>query len=130
MKISKSLATKLCAFVSATALATTAVVAFPNISKAALTDSSLETQHGDNLGKGPEASIELQTDPQTVKPGDSAVAKVKLAGEVPYPESGTWRYGKSDATAVIFEMQIDRRLIVQNADQLSFNWGGWTTSRT
>ena len=127
MKKSKNLSAKLCAVISATALATAAVVTLPSTSNAALSDPSLTRQHGDDLGRGPEASITLHTDKQKVKPGDEAVAHVELKGQVPFPESGTWRYGESDATAVIFELQVDKKLTVHNADQLAFQWGDGQT---
>ncbi|WP_070685454.1 hypothetical protein [Corynebacterium sp. HMSC059E07] len=128
MKISKTLATKTCALVSATALATAAVVALPtNESKAALTDPSLTTRHGDDLGKGPQASITLNTDKEKVHPGDDVTATVELEGKVPFPAIGQWKYGESDATAVIFELQVDRKLKVRDADQLSFNWADGQT---
>mgnify|MGYP001099233982 CR=1 FL=1 len=127
MKKSKNLSAKLCAVISATALATAAVVTLPSTSNAALSDPSLTRQHGDDLGRGPEASITLHTDKQKVKPGDEAVAHVELKGQVPFPESGTWRYGESDATAVIFELRVDKKLTVHNADQLAFQWGDGQT---
>ncbi|MDK8679055.1 LPXTG cell wall anchor domain-containing protein [Corynebacterium accolens] len=65
----------------------------------------------------------MDTDKTKVKPGDTVNAHVEVEGEAPYPESGSWTYGKSDVTAVIFVLQVDPKLTVPSVDKLNFKWG-------
>ena len=121
MRLSRNASTKAIALLSAALLAVGGII-IPAPTDAAIPDDSLTTQHGDNLGAGPEAKITLDTDKTEVKPGDTVAAHVEIEGTVPFPEVGQWRYGESDATAVIFSLQIDPRLTVNDVDKLQFKW--------
>ena len=121
MRLSRNASTKAIALLSAALLAVGGII-IPAPTDAAIPDDSLTTQHGDNLGAGPEAKITLGTDKTEVKPGDTVAAHVEIEGTVPFPEVGQWRYGESDATAVIFSLQIDPRLTVNDVDKLQFKW--------
>ena len=121
MRLSRNASTKAIALLSAALLAVGGII-IPAPTDAAVPDDSLTTQHGDNLGAGPEAKITLDTDKTEVKPGDTVAAHVEIEGTVPFPEVGQWRYGESDATAVIFSLQIDPRLTVNDVDKLQFKW--------
>ena len=121
MRLSRNASTKAIALLSAALLAVGGII-IPAPTDAAVPDDSLTTQHGDNLGAGPEAKITLGTDKTEVKPGDTVAAHVEIEGTVPFPEVGQWRYGESDATAVIFSLQIDPRLTVNDVDKLQFKW--------
>ena len=121
MRLSRNASTKAIALLSAALLAVGGII-IPAPTDAAIPDDSLTTQHGDDLGAGPEAKITLGTDKTEVKPGDTVAAHVEIEGTVPFPEVGQWRYGESDATAVIFSLQIDPRLTVNDVDKLQFKW--------
>lgn len=121
MRLSRNASTKAIALLSAALLAVGGII-IPAPTDAAIPDGSLTTQHGDDLGAGPEAKITLGTDKTEVKPGDTVAAHVEIEGTVPFPEVGQWRYGESDATAVIFSLQIDPRLTVNDVDKLQFKW--------
>ena len=121
MRLSRNASTKAIALLSAALLAVGGII-IPAPTDAAIPDGSLTTQHGDDLGAGPEAKITLGTDKTEVKPGDTVAAHVEIEGTVPFPEVGQWRYGESDATAVIFSLQIDPRLTVNDVDKLQFRW--------
>ena len=121
MRLSRNASTKAIALLSAALLAVGGII-IPAPTDAAIPDDSLTTQHGDNLGAGPEAKITLDTDKTEVKPGDTVAAHVEIEGTVPFPEVGQWRYGESDATAVVFSLQIDPRLTVNDVDKLQFKW--------
>ena len=121
MRLSRNASTKAIALLSVALLAVGGII-IPAPTDAAIPDGSLTTQHGDDLGAGPEAKITLGTDKTEVKPGDTVAAHVEIEGTVPFPEVGQWRYGESDATAVIFSLQIDPRLTVNDVDKLQFKW--------
>ncbi|VEH73734.1 protein piccolo [Corynebacterium segmentosum] len=87
-------------------------------------DESLKgPSHGDNLGHGPKtARITLDTDKTKVKPGETVNAHIEIDGTAPYPKLGKWKYGESDITAVLFELNVDPKLTVKSVDKLDFKW--------
>lgn len=96
-------------------------VAVPPVAGAYIQDDSLTTQHGDDLGRKPNASISLELADNEVRAGESTTAKIKVGSSVPFPKTAENEYGESDATAVIFSIQVDDRLEVQLGDSVESN---------
>ncbi|MDK4309940.1 LPXTG cell wall anchor domain-containing protein [Corynebacterium accolens] len=64
----------------------------------------------------------MDTDKTKVKPGETVNAHIEIEGAAPYPKSGKWKYGESDITAVLFELNVDPKLTVKSVDKLDFKW--------
>lgn len=125
MRTSRKASTKAMALLTASLLTVGgAAVVTPTSANAFIPDTSLEGQsHGDDLGHGPKtARITLDTDKTKVKPGETVNAHVEIEGTAPYPKSGKWKYGESDITAVLFELNVDPKLTVKSVDKLDFKW--------
>ncbi len=108
------------ALVSAVALATGGV-AVPQVAGAYIHDDSLSQPHGDDLGAKPATSISVSPEKVNVQPGDTFDMEVRVDSEVPYPESSAGAYGKSDATGLIVELQLDKRFTVDPSEAV-FKW--------
>lgn len=64
----------------------------------------------------------MDTDKTKVKPGETVNAHIEIDGTAPYPKSGKWKYGESDITAVLFELNVNPKLTVKSVDKLDFKW--------
>lgn len=124
MRTSRKASTKVMALLAASLLTVGgAAVVTPTSANAFIPDDQLTTSHGDKRWHGVKtARITLDTDKTKVKPGETVNAHVEVDGEAPYPESGHWKYGKSDVTAVLFALQIDPKLTVASMENLDFKW--------
>lgn len=125
MRTSRKASTKVMALLAASLLTVGgAAVVTPTSANAFIPDASLKgPSHGDNLGHGPKtARITLDTDRTKVKPGETVNAHVEIDGTAPYPKLGNWKYGESDITAVLFELNVDPKLTVKSVDKLDFKW--------
>lgn len=64
----------------------------------------------------------MDTDKTKVKPGETVNAHIEIEGAAPYPKLGEWKYGESDITAVLFELNVNPKLTVKSVDKLDFKW--------
>lgn len=124
MRTSRKASTKVMALLTASLLTVGgAAVVTPTSANAFIPDDQLTTSHGDNLGHGPKtARITLDTDKTKVKPGETVNAHIEIEGAAPYPKLGEWKYGESDITAVLFELNVNPKLTVKSVDKLDFKW--------
>lgn len=125
MRTSRKASTKVMALLAASLLTVGgAAVVTPTSANAFIPDASLKgPSHGDNLGHGPKtARITLDTDKTKVKPGETVNAHIEIDGTAPYPKLGEWKYGESDITAVLFELNVNPKLTVKSVDKLDFKW--------
>lgn len=124
MRASRKASTKVMALLTASLLTVGgAAVVTPTSANAFIPDDQLTTSHGDNLGHGPKtARITLDTDKTKVKPGETVNAHIEIEGAAPYPKLGEWKYGESDITAVLFELNVNPKLTVKSVDKLDFKW--------
>ena len=96
-------------------------VAVPPVAGAYIQDDSLSQPHGDDLGAKPATSISVSPEKVNVQPGDTFDMEVRVDSEVPHPESSAGTYGESDATALIVELQLDKRFTVDPSEAV-FKW--------
>ncbi|WJY57898.1 Serine-aspartate repeat-containing protein D precursor [Corynebacterium afermentans subsp. lipophilum] len=101
-------------------------VAVPPVAGAYIQDDSLSQPHGDDLGAKPATSISVSPEKVNVQPGDTFDMEVRVDSEVPHPESAAGAYGKSDATALIVELQLDKRFTVDPSEAV-FKWNDGQT---
>ena len=96
-------------------------VAVPQVAGAHIHDDSLSQPHGDDLGAKPATSISVSPEKVNVQPGDTFDMEVRVDSEVPHPENSAGVYGKSDATGLIVELQLDKRFTVDPSEAV-FEW--------
>lgn len=106
-------------------------VAVPQTAGAYIQDDSFETRHGDDLGRKPNASISLELADNEVRAGESTTAKIKVGSSVPFPATAKNEYGESDATALIFSIDVDDRLILDFGESVEskIQWGDGQTRK-
>ena len=91
------------------------------VAGAYIQDDSLTTRHGDDLGKKPKAFVSLDLADTEVRAGESTTATIKVDSSVPFSKTAKNEYGESDATALIFSIQVDERLEIQLGDSVESN---------